>query len=297
MPGATTRLRRIIDRPGLTLFPSMYDCISARVMEEAGFEVLSLSGASLAGSLHGLPDLGFVSFNDMLDAGRRIAGCVQAPVIVDGDTGYGNALNVVRAVREFERAGVAGVHFEDQVFPKKCGHIAGKQVIPTEEFVEKIRAAAEARSDRDFVIIARTDAIAVHGIRDAIDRGNRCAEAGADVVFVEAPTTVDEIETIAREVAAPLLFNMATGGKTPPMSVAQLEALGFKLAVAPMLSVGPAVEGMRLAARVARETGSDAHVAATGFSPAALFDLFGIAEWRRVEVRYVEASAGTRGAR
>lgn len=297
MPRATTRLRDIIARPRLTLFPSMYDCISARIMEEAGFELLSLSGASLAGSLHGLPDLGFLSFDDMLDAGRRIAGCVRAPIVVDGDTGYGNALNIVRAVREFERAGIAGVHFEDQVFPKRCGHLAGKQVIPAEEFVDKIRAAADARSDRDFVIIARTDAIAVHGVRDAIDRGNRCAAAGADVVFVEAPTTVDEIQMIARGIEAPLLFNMATGGKSPSMSVRQLETLGFKLAVAPLLSIGPAVDGMRTAARVARETGSDAHVAATGFSPAAFFELFDIAEWRRIEARYAATPIQTRDAR
>jgi 2-methylisocitrate lyase-like PEP mutase family enzyme len=283
----TARLRQVIQRPGLTLFPSAYDCISARIMEEAGFEVLSLSGAGLAGSRLGLPDLGFLSFSDMLDAGARVAACVEIPLVVDGDTGYGNALNVIRAVREFERAGVAGVHFEDQEFPKKCGHIAGKAVIPSEEFVEKIRAAAEARTDRDFIIIARTDAIAVTGLADAIERGNRSAAAGADVVFLEAPTSIEDVTTIAREVKAPLLYNLATGGKSPALAARQLEDLGYKLAVVPTLGMGPAVHAMRAAAKTARETGSDAHVAAMGFSPAAFFELLGIADWRRLESRYV----------
>jgi carboxyvinyl-carboxyphosphonate phosphorylmutase len=289
---ATTRLRRLLERPGLTLFPSAYDCISARVMEEAGFEALSLSGAGLAGSRLGLPDLGFLSFADMLDAGARVAACVRIPLVVDGDTGYGNALNVIRAVREFERVGIAGVHFEDQEFPKKCGHVAGKAIISTEEFVEKIRAAAEARADRDFIIIARTDAIAVTGLADAIDRGNRCAAAGADVVFLEAPTTMAEVQTIAREVKAPLLYNLATGGKSPALSARQLEDLGYKLAVVPTLGMGPAIHAMRQAALTARETGSDAHVAAMGFSPAAFFELFGMSEWRRLESRYVVRPGG-----
>jgi 2-methylisocitrate lyase-like PEP mutase family enzyme len=216
-----------------------------------------------------------------------VAACVEIPLVVDGDTGYGNALNVIRAVREFERAGVAGVHFEDQEFPKKCGHIAGKAVIPSEEFVEKIRAAAEARTDRDFIIIARTDAIAVTGLADAIERGNRSAAVGADVVFLEAPTSVEDVTTIAREVKAPLLYNLATGGKSPALTARQLEDLGYKLAVVPTLGMGPAVHAMRAAAKTARETGSDAHVAAMGFSPAAFFDLLGIADWRRLESRYV----------
>ena len=285
--GKTTRLRQIIERPGLTLFPSAYDCISARIMEEAGFEVLSLSGAGLAGSRLGLPDLGFLSFGEMLDAGARVAACVEIPLVVDGDTGYGNALNVIRAVREFERVGIAGVHFEDQEFPKKCGHIAGKAVIPSDEFVEKIRAAVEARTDRDFIIIARTDAIAVTGLADAIERGNLCAAAGADVVFLEAPTSIEDVTTIAREVKAPLLYNLATGGKSPALTARQLEDLGYKLAVVPTLGMGPAVHAMRQAAKTARETGSDAHVAAMGFSPAAFFELLGIADWRRLESRYV----------
>ena len=171
--------------------------------------------------------------------------------------------------------------------PKKCGHVAGKAVIPSDEFVEKIRAAVEARTDRDFIIIARTDAIAVTGLADAIERGNLCAAAGADVVFLEAPTSIEDVTTIAREVKAPLLYNLATGGKSPALTARQLEDLGYKLAVVPTLGMGPAVHAMRQAAKTARETGSDAHVAAMGFSPAAFFELLGIADWRRLESRYV----------
>jgi 2,3-dimethylmalate lyase len=282
----TRRLREILNRPGCTVHPAVYDCISAVLMEEAGFEMLCISGAALAASLHGLPDIGFLSFDDMLGAARRISACTTVPVFVDGDTGYGNALNVVRAVRGFEGAGAAGVFFEDQVSPKKCGHMEGKAVIETDEFVQKIRAAVEARRDPDFVVMARTDALAVHGVTDAIERGNRCAAAGADVVFVEAPTSMDEVRTIAREVKAPLMYNNATGGRSPALSGAELADLGFKLAVVPLLAAGPAVHAMREAARVARETGSDAHVAALGLSPKAFFEIFGLAEWRRLEQRY-----------
>lgn len=282
----TGRLREILNRPGCTVHPAVYDCISAVLMEQAEFEMLGISGAALAASLHGLPDLGFLSFDDMLGATRRIAACTTVPVFVDGDTGYGNALNVIRAVRAFEEAGAAGVFFEDQVSPKKCGHIEGKAVIETEEFVQKIRAAVEARRDPDFVIMARTDAIAVHGVDDAVDRGNRCAAVGADVVFVEAPTTMDEARRIAREVKAPLMYNNATGGKSPALSGAELAELGFKLAVIPTLAIVPAVHAMREAARIARETGSDAHVAAMALSPKALFEVFGLADWRRLEQEY-----------
>ena len=282
----TKRLRTILDRPGCTFHPAVYDGISAVVMEQAGFDLLGISGAGVAASLHGLPDLGFLSFEDMLNATRRIVGCTSVPVYVDGDTGYGNALNVARAVREFERAGAAGVFFEDQVWPKKCGHLEGKAVIDTAAFGQKIRAAVAARRDPDFIVMARTDAIAVHGVEDAIDRGARCAEVGADVVFVEAPTTLDEVRRVARGVKAPLLYNNATGGKSPALSGEALAELGFKLSVVPTLALLPAVHAMREAGRIGRETGSDAHVAATGLSPRAFFEIFGLDDWRRLEKKY-----------
>src|SRR5215469_18382941 len=217
---ATTRLRQMLNGPGIIVAPGAYDGFSARLIEAAGFKAVYMTGAGTAASHLGQ--------TEMANHAGHLASCVSLPVIADADTGYGNVLNVVRTVREYERAGVAGLHIEDQVAPKKCGHIAGKQVIPTQEFCDKIRAASEYRTDPDLVIIARTDARAVTGLDDAIERGNRYAEAGADVIFFEAPQTEDEIRRVAREVKAPLLANMVIGGKTPAIKVAELERLGFK---------------------------------------------------------------------
>src|SRR5204862_1449161 len=197
---ATTRLRTMLGAPGIIVAPGAYDGFSARLIEAAGFKAVYMTGAGTAASYLGQPDLGLATLTEMATHASHLASCVTLPVIADADTGYGNVLNVVRTVREYERAGVAGLHIEDQVAPKKCGHIAGKQIIPPHEFCDKIRAAAEYRTDPDFVIIARTDARAVTNLDDAIERGNRAAEAGADVIFVEAPQTLDEIQRVAREV-------------------------------------------------------------------------------------------------
>ncbi len=189
----TTRLRRMLQAPGILVAPGAYDGFSARLIEAAGFSTVYMTGAGTAASHLGQPDLGLATMTEMAAHARHLAACVSLPLIADADTGYGNVLNVVRTVREYERAGVAGLHLEDQVAPKKCGHIAGKQVIPAREFADKIRAASEYRTDPDLVIIARTDARAVTGLDDAIERGNLYAEAGADVIFVEAPQSADEI--------------------------------------------------------------------------------------------------------
>ena len=193
---ATTRLRQMLNGPGITVAPGAYDGFSARLIEAAGFQAVYMTGAGTAASHLGQPDLGLTTLTEMAAHAGHLASCVSLPLIADADTGYGNVLNVVRTVREYERAGVAGLHLEDQVAPKKCGHIAGKQVIPAKEFADKIRAAAEYRTDPDFVIIARTDARAVTGLDDAIERGNLYAQAGADVIFVEAPQTEDEIHRV-----------------------------------------------------------------------------------------------------
>src|SRR2546422_2452797 len=222
----TTRLRQMLDQPGLIVAPGAYDGFSARLIEAAGFRCVYMTGAGTAASHLGQPDLGLATLTEMATHAAHLAACVSIPLIADADTGYGNVLNVVRTVREYERAGVAGLHIEDQVAPKKCGHIAGKQVIPAKEFADKIRAACEHRTDPDFVVIARTDARAVNGLDDAIERANRYAEAGADVIFVEAPQSDDEITRIVREVKAPLLANMVPGGKTPAIKIADLERLG-----------------------------------------------------------------------
>jgi len=225
---ATTRLRQMLNAPGIIVAPGAYDGFSARLIEAAGFQAVYMTGAGTAASHLGQPDLGLATLTEMANHAGHLASCVSLPVVADADTGYGNVLNVVRTVREYEKAGVAGLHIEDQVAPKKCGHIAGKQVIPTEEFCDKIRAASEYRTDPDFVIIARTDARAVTSLDDAIDRGNRYAQAGADLIFFEAPQTEDEIRRVAREIKAPLLANMVIGGKTPAIPGARARADGLQ---------------------------------------------------------------------
>jgi 2,3-dimethylmalate lyase len=282
---ATTRLRQMLAAPGLIVAPGAYDGISARLIEAAGFSAVYMTGAGTAASHLGQPDLGLATLTEMANHAAHLASAVSLPVIADADTGYGNALNAVRTVREYERAGVAGLHMEDQVAPKKCGHIAGKQVVPTKEFAEKIRAAAEHRTDPDFVIIARTDARAVTSLDDAIDRGNRYAEAGADIIFVEAPQTLDEIHRVAREVKAPLLANMVQGGRTPRVPTADLERLGFKIAIFPAVCMAAAIPAMERALGLLKAHGTDWHEGPV-LSPMDIFRKVGFDWWHGVEEKY-----------
>jgi methylisocitrate lyase len=222
----TTRLKRLINDPKILVVPRVHDCISALSAEKAGFQAVQVSGFGLAATLLGKPDFGLLTYAENLMMTRYIAAAVDVPVMADADTGYGNALNVYRTVQGFEDAGVAGINIEDQVYPKKCGHMDGKAVISAEEMVQKVRAAVDARRDPDLVICARTDAIATYGIEEAIRRGKLYAAAGADLVFVEAPTTKEMIARVVKEIDAPVSINIALGGKTPPMSWDELEALG-----------------------------------------------------------------------
>jgi 2-methylisocitrate lyase-like PEP mutase family enzyme len=245
MTHTTRRLRELLNKPGIVRSLGAHDVFTARLIEAAGLETVFLGGFGTSASLLGLPDVGLLTMTEMADAVRRMAGRVDIPVVADGDTGHGDLHNVARTVREFERAGAAGVLLEDQVSPKRCGHFEGKQVIPAAEMVLKLRAALDARHDPDFVIVARTDARAVEGIEGAIDRANRYAEAGADVCFIEAPQGRQELERIPREVRHPLLVNMLTGGVTPILPVEELERLGYKIVVCPietLLVAGRAVQ-------------------------------------------------------
>jgi carboxyvinyl-carboxyphosphonate phosphorylmutase len=282
----TTRLRQLLRAPGLVVAPGAYDGISARLVEAAGFPAVYMTGAGTAASHLGQPDLGLATLTEMAAHAAHLAACVRLPLIADADTGYGNALNVVRTVREYERAGVAGLHLEDQVAPKRCGHLAGKQVVPTEEFVDKIRAAVDHRTDPDLVVIARTDARAVTGLDDAIERGNRYAEAGADVIFVEAPQSEDEIQRIAREVKAPLLANMVAGGRTPAVKPAELERLGFKIAIFPAVCMAAAIPAMTRALARLRDTGTDWPEEGPPLAPLDIFRAVGFDWWQAVERRY-----------
>jgi 2-methylisocitrate lyase-like PEP mutase family enzyme len=229
--------RDLLGRPGVIRSLGAHDVFTARLIESAGLETVFLGGFGTSASLLGLPDVGFITLTEMAGAVRRMAMRVSIPVVADGDTGHGDLHNVLRTVREFEHAGAAGILLEDQVTPKRCGHFQGKQIIPVEEMVLKLRTALSARRSDDFVIIARTDARAVEGIDGAIARANRYARAGADVCFIEAPESLEELERIPREVRAPLLVNMLTGGVTPILSVEELGRMGYKIVVCPIESL------------------------------------------------------------
>ena len=253
----TTRLRQLI-ADDVVVAPGVYDGLSARLAARAGFAAVYATGGGIARSM-GYPDLGLLSPSEIVDRLANIVEQSGVPVIADADTGYGNALNVRRAVREFERAGVAAFHLEDQTFPKRCGHYDDKSVVPTREMVQKLRAAREALADPDLLLIARTDALAVEGLDAAIERAHAYQAAGADVIFVEAPTTDAEIETIARRVPAPKLINMFQGGKTPLVPVARLRELGYRIVIIPSDLQRAAIRAMEdTLAAIARDGNSAA---------------------------------------
>jgi 2-methylisocitrate lyase-like PEP mutase family enzyme len=242
--GQARRLRELLEQPGPIVAPGIYDGISARVAERAGFPAAFISGAAVTASVLGYPDVGLQTMPEILNQARNMARVVDIPMIVDIDTGYGNALNLMRAVRDFESAGLAGVFFEDQTFPKRCGHFEGKKVITVEEMAVKIKAACETRRDDDFVIIARTDSRALHGLDHAIERGKAFAEAGADLVFVEALLSEEEMRKAAQAIPVPLQANLSEAGKTPVLPVDTLYEMGFKVISYSGLLQRTAIRGM-----------------------------------------------------
>jgi 2-methylisocitrate lyase-like PEP mutase family enzyme len=237
------------------LVPGAFDALAARVVEELGFEALYLSGAGLTNSHLGLPDLGFIGLAELAQHTAAIADAVSLPIVVDVDTGFGNALNVRRTIRTLERAGASSVQIEDQMSPKRCGHFSGKEVVPLEEMLGKVRAAAEARDDRNLLIIARTDARATLGFNAAIERAAAFIEAGADITFVEAPESIDELREIPRLLSAPQLVNIVIGGKTPVLGFDELKAMGFALVLYANAALQGAVLGMQTALRQLKEQG------------------------------------------
>src|SRR5262249_5188166 len=234
------QFRELLRRGGLIIAPGAYDCITARSIAQAGFDAVYTTGAGTAATL-GYPDYGLLTMSEMADNAGRIAAAVNVPVIADADTGYGNELNVTRTVREYEKRGVAGLHIEDQDFPKKCGHLDNKTVIALDDYVAKVRAAAAARTDHDFLLIARTDSRAVIGFEEAVRRMNAALAAGADMAFLEAPQTKEEVEAVPRLVKGPCLLNVVSGGKTPVLDLDYAQRLGFKLAILPGLLFQTAV--------------------------------------------------------
>ncbi len=231
----STLLRTYIEAPELLMIPGVPDALGARLAEQAGFKAVFLSGYAASASLLGAPDVGLLTMTEMAECARRIADAVRIPLFADGDNGHGNVNNVVRTMRQFERAGIAAIFFEDQVSPKRCGHMSGKQVIPAGEMVARIRAAVDARIDRDLLIMARTDSLGINGIDDAIERMHRYLEAGADLSFVEAPTSVEQMQRITREISAPNMANVVAGGKTPILTAQELQDLGFAFAAYPTM--------------------------------------------------------------
>ncbi len=234
----TTLLRRILARERTVLVPGAYDAFSAKILKQVGFKVLYMTGSGVTASLTGMPDVGILTMTEMVNQARNIVNAVDLPLICDADNGYGNPINIMRTVKEYERAGVAGIHIEDQVAPKKCGHFEGKQIIPPEEMIKKIEAAIYAREDNDFLLIARTDARSVKGLEEALGRARLYAQMGADMVFIESPESVEELSTISRRLSnISLLVNMVEGGKTPTLPFEQLEEMGFKIILYPTSSI------------------------------------------------------------
>ena len=287
-PGGAKALRALLARAEPTLAPGAFDALSARVVEAAGFDAVYMTGFGSTASLLGQPDVGLLTETEMMDNARRIAQAVAIPLIADADTGYGNPLNVIRTVREYERAGVAALHIEDQVSPKRCGHMDNKRVIPADEMAAKIRAAAAARSEENgIVIIARTDARAMEGLDAALDRVERYRDAGADMLFIEAPQSMEEIEAVARQLnGSPLLYNWAEGGKTPPVAYKDLAALGFKLIIFPTSLLLTATQAMRAAAAQIRAEGSPINLVRTLPSFQEFTDFIGLPEVKAIESRY-----------
>jgi 2,3-dimethylmalate lyase len=282
------RLRELLAAGEPVVAPGAYDALSARLIELAGFNAVYMTGFGTTASLLGRPDVGLLSGAEMIENAGRIVSAVDVPVIADADTGYGNAINVLRTVRAYEQAGVAGIHLEDQQAPKRCGHLSGKTVISQEAMVGKVRAAVDARRDPEFVVIARTDAAAVHGLQDAIGRARAYAAAGADMLFVEAPTSEDAIEEMATQLrgVAPLVFNWAEGGRTPPIPLPRLAELGFSLVLFPISALLAATNGIRSILATLRAEGTPASVL-TGLPSFAEFtDLVGLGEIQALGDRY-----------
>jgi carboxyvinyl-carboxyphosphonate phosphorylmutase len=249
-------MKQLLMSDKIAVVPSAYDGLSAKVIEQAGFEAIHMTGSGSSASLLGIADLGFTTISEMATHAKNMCLAVDVPVIADADTGYGNALNVIRTIRELEQAGIVGVHIEDQVTPKRCGHLEGKTLISTEEMIGKIQAAVEARRDPDFIIIARTDAREIHGLDEAIRRANEYHEAGADCIFVESPHSPEEMREVRKRVKAPLLANMVEGGKTQWLTYQELENLGYDIVIYPLSGWMGAAVVVREIMKELRETGT-----------------------------------------
>jgi 2-methylisocitrate lyase-like PEP mutase family enzyme len=280
--------KQLLRRNKLLVAPGCFDGLSARLVEEAGFETAYLSGGAVARSM-GIPDIGLVTMSEVIERAAQVVSAVNIPVIADADTGYGNAINLVRTVREYERAGVAAIHIEDQITPKRCGHLEGKEVIPRVEMEKKLEAALACRKDPDFCIIARTDARSVHGFDDAITRARAFAKLGVDAIFVEAPQSEAELEEIPRAVLdVPLLVNVFKGGKTPMLPVERLQTMGYRIAIYPSETQRAAIYAMRKALRQLKTEGTTEAIDDVLTTFKERDEIVGLEEWQRLEKQYLD---------
>jgi 2-methylisocitrate lyase-like PEP mutase family enzyme len=280
--GRPLTFRQLLESRELIVAPGAYDGITARLVEQAGFPLVYMTGAGTAAA-RGYPDYGLLTLTEMVENAAVIAGSVAVPVLADADTGFGNELNVTRTVREYEARGVAGIHLEDQVSPKRCGHLDGKQVIERERFISLVTAAIEARADDDFIVIARTDAVATRGLDEAVDRANAALDAGADVAFVEALTTIDDVAAVPERVHGACLLNIVPGGKTPVADMRQVESMGYRIALCPGLLLGATVMIGDIVLKELAET--NVHPSSGRGSVGDFFARFGAAEWDLVRER------------
>jgi carboxyvinyl-carboxyphosphonate phosphorylmutase len=285
----TTLFKKLVLDEEILVLPGAYDALSAKIIEQAGFKAVTLGGYPASASLLAKPDVSLLTLTEMVDHLRHMVEAVDIPVFGDGDTGHGNVTNVARTIRLFENSGVAGLFIEDQVFPKRCGHMEGKQVILVEEMCAKIKAAVDARMDQDLMIMARTDALAVHGLDAAIERGNRYKEAGADIIFVEAPPSVEDMRRVCREIKAPMLANMVEGGKTPMVTTKELQDIGYSVATFPLSTLYAAAHGVRSAMETLFKTGSTSGYMDKMLNFTDFNNLVGLEKLRAKEAHYCKA--------
>ena len=287
----TTQFRRLLNQPGIIMAPGAYDCLTAKLIETAGFPAVYMTGAGTSVARLGYPDLALATMTEMRDNAAAIASIVDIPVIADADTGYGGILNIRRTIRQYERSGVAALHLEDQESPKRCGHLNDKRVIPLADMLPKIRAAVDARTDDDFTIIVRTDALAVTGWDDAINRCQEYINAGADALFVEALRTPDEVARAARELDIPLLYNYVETGKSPLLSAQELERLGFKIVIFPASALLTATQAIRQTLAALKQQGTTAHLLENMTSLQDCFEAVGLSDMLAADARYASPAA------
>jgi 2,3-dimethylmalate lyase len=277
---------RLADDNDIIILPGVYDALTAKIAEHVGFETAFQTGYGTSASLLGMPDFGFLNAGETLENAKRIINSVNIPILVDIDTGYGNPLNVWKIVKDLERIGAKGIFLEDQVWPKRCGHMTGKTVIPKEEYILKLHAAIDAREDNEFIIVARTDSLAQFGIEEAIERGKEYKRIGADVIFIEAPKTIDQMELIAKEIKAPLLANMIEEGITPNLTADQLRKMGFKMVVFPLSALYSATFAIKQTLQTLKKMGTTKELKNKMITFQEFNDLVNLSAYRKLEKKY-----------